>query len=129
MYLNKTNKLILIYGAAACTFIAGILHLTLVPNVIDRNITTGLLFLIGGLAQIFWILPIIKMWHKSWYYIGMAGTIVFILIWIITRIPNNPINGRGGSINEIGMATEIFQFGFVILSAIIIFKYKDIKNK
>ena len=127
--MNKTNKLILIYGAAACTFIAGILHLTLVPNVIDRNITTGLLFLIGGLAQIFWILPIIKMWHKSWYYIGMTGTIVFILIWIITRIPNNPINGRGGSINEIGMATEIFQFGFVILSAIIIFKYKDIKNK
>jgi len=74
------------YGAAGSTFIAGILHLSLVANSIDRNFNTGLLFLIGGLAQIFWVLPTIRGWSKAWYYIGIGGTLTFIIIWIITRI-------------------------------------------
>jgi hypothetical protein len=41
------------YGAAGSTLIAGILHLSLVANAIDRNFNTGILFLIGGLAQVF----------------------------------------------------------------------------
>ena len=30
-----------------------------------------------------------------WYGIGIGGTLVFIAIWIITRIDGNPITGRG----------------------------------
>ncbi len=36
------------YGAAGSTLIAGILHLSLVANAIDRNFNTGILFLIGS---------------------------------------------------------------------------------
>ena len=71
------------YGAAGSTFIAGILHLSLVANSIDRNFNTGLLFLIGGLAQIFWALPTIRGWNKAWYYVGIGGTLAFILFGLL----------------------------------------------
>ena len=117
-----TKNIILFYSAAACTFIAGILHLTLVPNAIDRNVNNGIFFLIGGLAQIFWVAPLIRHWGKVWYYVGIAGTLVLIIMWIITRIPDNPITGRGGPIGETAIVVEVFQVAFIVLSIIILIK-------
>jgi hypothetical protein len=110
------------YGAAGSTLIAGILHLSLVANAIDRNFNTGILFLIGGLTQVFWVLPTIRGWNKVWYYVGIGGTLALILIWVITRFPGNPINGRGGSIGETAIAVEVFQVAFIVLCIIILAK-------
>lgn len=41
-------------------------------------------------------------------------------MWAMTRMPGNPITGRGGPINEIGIAIQVFQIAYVVLSAIII---------
>ena len=62
----------------------------------------------------------IKRWGRVWYYIGIAGTIILIIVWAMTRMPGNPITGRGGPINEIGIAIQVFQIAFVVLSTIII---------
>jgi hypothetical protein len=112
----RENFILLRYAAAGSTLIAGILHLSLVANVIDRNFNTGILFLLGGLAQVFWVLPTIRGWNKVWYYVGIGGTLTLILIWAITRFPGNPINGRGGSIGETAIAIEVFQVAFIVLS-------------
>ena len=82
---NKSN--VLYYAAAATTAIAGILHLMLVPNIIGRNLNSGIFFIIAGIAQIFWVIPMLKKWGRTWYYIGIAGTIILIIIWAITRMP------------------------------------------
>ena len=116
------NFILLRFAAAGSTLIAGILHLSLVANAIDRNFNTGILFLIGGLAQVFWVLPTIRGWNKVWYYVGIGGTLTLILIWAITRVPGNPINGRGGSIGETAIAIEVFQVAFIVLSIIILWK-------
>ena len=113
---------LLYYGAAICTGIAGILHLILVPNAIDSNIYNATLFLVGGLVQIFWILPMIKRWGRMWYAIGIAGTIILIGLWAITRVPDNPITGRGGPISERAIAVEVFQIAYVAITAVIIAK-------
>jgi hypothetical protein len=118
----RENFILLRYAAAGSTLIAGILHLSLVANAIDRNFNTGILFLIGGLAQVFWVLPTIRGWNKVWYYVGIGGTLIIILIWAITRFPGNPINGRGGSIGETAIAIEVFQVAFIVLSLIILWK-------
>jgi hypothetical protein len=118
---------LLYYGAAICTGIAGILHLTLVPNAIDSNINNATLFLVGGLAQIFWILPMIKRWGRIWYAVGIAGTIILIGLWVITRVPDNPITGRGGPINERAIAVEVFQIAYVVITAVIIAKERTRK--
>ena len=84
------------YVAAATTAIAGILHLSLVPNTIGFNMNSAIFFLVAGIAQLFWIVPMLKRWGKIWYYIGTAGTIILIIMWAVTRMPGNPITGRGG---------------------------------
>jgi hypothetical protein len=115
---------LLYYGAAICTGIAGILHLVLVPNAIDSNINNATLFLVGGIAQIFWVLPMIKRWGRIWYAVGIVGTVILIGLWVITRIPDNPITGRGGPINERAIAVEIFQIAYVAITVLIMVKEK-----
>jgi hypothetical protein len=54
--------------------------------------------------------------------IGIAGTIILIIMWTMTRMPGNPITGRGGPISNMGIAIEVFQIAYVVLTAIIIGK-------
>lgn len=110
---------ILFYAAAATTAIAGIIHVILGYD--SGRINTQILFLAGGAAQIFWVLPMVRRWGRVWYGIGLGGTVVFIAIWVITRIPENFITGRGGRISDNGILTEAFQFAFVgIVIAILV---------
>jgi hypothetical protein len=102
---------ILYYAAAATTAIAGILHLSLVPNVIGRNPNSGIFFIISGIAQIFWVIPML-----------IGGTLILIIMWVITRVPGNPITGRGGPISEMAIVIEISQIAYIIITVIIILK-------
>ena len=112
------NKILLISIAAAiCTGIAGILHLNMLPT---NNTNSTILFLVGGLAQVFWIVPTVRNWGKIWDYIGIAGTSAFVLIWVITRIPENPITGRGGMVGDMAIAIEVFQIAFIVLLGLLV---------
>jgi hypothetical protein len=120
MKVNKSS--VLYYAAAATTAIAGILHLMLVPDIIGRNLNSGIFFIISGIAQIFWVIPMLKRWGRVWYCIGIVGTIILIIIWATTRMPGNPITGRGGPISEMAIAVEIFQIAYVVITSIILVK-------
>ena len=122
MNMNIGGINILYYAAAATTAIAGILHLSLVPNVIGRNPNSGIFFIISGIAQIFWVIPMLKRWGRIWYFLGIGGTIILIIMWVITRVPGNPITGRGGPISEMAIVIEIFQIAYIVITAIIILK-------
>jgi hypothetical protein len=45
-------------------------------------------FIVAGIAQIFWALLMVSKWGKRWYYIGFAGTVILIILWALTRVPN-----------------------------------------
>lgn len=104
---------ILYYFAAGATAIAGILHLVLAPNMMNFNLNGAILFFAGGAAQVFWALPMARRWGKVWYGVGIGGTAVMMLIWVITRFPGNPITGRGGGVNEMAAAVEVMQAVFI----------------
>ena len=118
-------KKALYYGAAATTAIAGILHLIQGSNVLGFNLNFAIFFIVSGLAQLFWVLPIIRRWGLPWYYVGIGGTIVLIILFVITRMPDNPITGRGGPLSPMAIAIEVLQVAFIGLTvAIIVYERK-----
>ncbi|MGN6347961.1 MAG: hypothetical protein ACTHL3_06160 [Candidatus Nitrosocosmicus sp.] len=106
-------------AACLCTTISGIMHLTMVRSLTNN---ASILFLIGGIAQIFWVLPTIRNWGKTWDYIGIAGTVGFIILFFITRMPGNPITGKGFPIGGSAIYLEVLQIAFVILLGILAIK-------
>ena len=110
----------LYYAAAATTAIAGILHLIQASNSLGFNLNFGIFFIVSGIAQLFWVVPTIRRWGLPWYYVGIGGTIVLIILFAITRIPGNPITGRGDPISPMALAIEVFQAAFIGLSVAII---------
>ena len=110
---------VLLYCAAVFTSIAGILHLALVPMFFKQmSLDVMIFFIVSGLAQLFWVIPTIKKWILPWYYIGIGGTIVLVILWIIA------IPGSGYPIHETDVAIEVSQIAFIILCVIIIKKTK-----
>ena len=123
------NKLdILFYAAAATTAIAGIIHIVL--GIPSNNPNSQILFVVGGIVQIFWGVPMVRKWGTPWYFAGLGGTVVFIMIWVITRIPENFITGRGGRISDNGILTEVFQIAFVasVIAILVLEKRMLVKN-
>ena len=49
----RTAMNALYYGAAAASAIAGMLHLMLGPGNLGFNVYQGILFMVGGIAQVF----------------------------------------------------------------------------
>jgi hypothetical protein len=120
--MKLISNLLFYAAAAAATAIAGILHLILASNVVGSNIPSGIFFIVAGIAQIFWALPMVRRWGRIWYVMGIAGTAVLIMLWMVTRAPNPITEGRALPINEIGVAIEVFQIAYIIITAIIIAK-------
>jgi hypothetical protein len=56
-------------------------------------------------ANLFWILPMVKRWRRMWYCVGIRGTVVLMIVYLITRVPNPITNGRALPVNEIGIYT------------------------
>ena len=116
---NILIERVLLYSAAVFTSIAGVLHLALVPMFFKQmSLDVIIFFIVSGLAQLFWVIPTIKKWILPWYYIGISGTIVLVILWIIA------IPGSGYPIHETDVAIEVSQIGFIILCIIIIKKNK-----
>ena len=82
-------------------------------------------FLVAGVAQLFWVVPMIRRWGRPWYFVGIGGTIVLIILFVITRLPNNPISGRAFPTGPMAIAIEVMQAAFIGLTiAIIIYESK-----
>jgi len=97
------------YLASVSTFLAGILLLTLFS--IDAKIGwPSVFFLISGIIQLFWVIPLIRSWGKYWYYTGMIGSIISIVIYV--EYP----------IYLLGIGAEIFQAAFIVICGIILWK-------
>ena len=123
------NYQYLFIAAAVATAIAGIVHLYMPlshPRMLG-NIPTATFFLGSGIAQLFWVIPMIKRWGRIWYYIGIAGNIAFIILYVITRFPGNPVNVRGGDVDVVDMTCEIAQVAYIAITAVILAKERSIK--
>ena len=122
-----TNTHLLFYIAAITTMIAGILHLLMVgPDLKPANFPmemlayTDGLFIVSGISQIFWCLPMILRMGAKWYIIGLIGTIGLTMLLLMTRIPNGitglPLEDK----NPMALLTEISQILYIGATILII---------
>ena len=121
--MTNAKRSILYFGAAVCTGIAGILHLILVSSSLNSHLEYATFFLISGVAQIFWVVPMVKKWGRTWYVIGIAGTLVMVSLtgYVIVNIVENPQSAPPG-VSEMAVAIEVLQVSYVIMTGIIIAK-------
>jgi len=125
--MGSDRKIILLsFAAAATTVIAGILHILMVPRSISDEQGEGILFLVGGILQVFWALPVIKGWNKIWYYIGIAGTAVLFILWFATHV-HGIVNGRG--LRGMTLPLEVSQLAFIGLSIVLLWKRPTIQKR
>ena len=80
------------------------------------SIDVTIFFIISGLTQIFWVIPVIKRWIKPWYYVGIGGTVILVIMYVIV------VPGSGYPVSQLDIAIELFQIAFIILCSIIIVK-------
>ena len=115
-------------AASATTAIAGILHLIWASSIIGKAPPTfSIFFIVSGIAQAFWALPMIKRWGRKWYYIGIAGNVVLVILYAATRVPN-PLTGGPAPTEGIGISILIFEIAYVVITAIILVREKRIKK-
>ena len=53
---------------------------------------------------------------RNWRELG------FIMLYIITIFPDNPVTGRGGHVDIIDMVCELAQIAYIIITAVILAK-------
>ena len=127
------EKHILFYLAAATTMIAGVLHLAMIgPSLKPINFPMELLpytdglFLISGIAQIFWALPMALRWNRRWFYAGLIGTIALTSLIALTRIPNEITGVALQDKNPMALLTEVMQTTYIVTTLTIILNNKRI---
>jgi hypothetical protein len=70
------------YAAAVFTGVAGILHLLLVQYFIGFDSNMSIFFVVTGIAQLFWVIPLIRGWGKLWYILGSVVTVALIILFL-----------------------------------------------
>jgi hypothetical protein len=125
------EKHILFYLAAATTMIAGVLHLAMIgPSLKPINFPMELLpytdglFLISGIAQIFWAIPMALRWNRRWFYAGLIGTIALTSLIALTRIPNEITGVALQDKNPMALLTEVMQTTYIVTTLAIILNNK-----
>ena len=63
---------------------------------------------------------------KIWYYIGIAGTVILVILSMITRFLTPITDGKPLSINNIELIPEIFQLIFIGITIYILARQKGI---
>jgi hypothetical protein len=116
IFQNQTlmNR-VLFYVAAASTFMAGVMHLAIIPmffTLMPMNVT--IFFLVSGVSQLFWVIPVLRRWNNLWYYVGIGGTMILIALFVIA------VPARGLPVSELEITIELIQVVFIICSIMIV---------
>ncbi len=81
-------------------------------NIMPMDVT--IFFLVSGLCQVFWVIPVVKRWNNLWLYVGIAGTVILIIMWLFA------VPGSGHQVDSNQFAIEVLQIIFIICCILII---------
>ena len=128
---DRQKFTLLCYVAAISTVMGGLLHFLMVgPALKPINFPMELLsytdglFILSGILQVFWAIPMLKNWNINWHYVGVVGTVLLTALLCLTRIPNPITVLPLVDENPMCLLTEIFQFMYIFATISLIFLKK-----
>lgn len=90
---------------AALGFLAaGIIHLAQVALHLAEDVRFGAFFVIVGGLQLLAALALVRARRPAWYWLGIAGSVATIAIWLISRSLGLPFGAEPGLAEAIGSA-------------------------
>lgn len=127
-FRNKSYVMFaLCYLSSVFTILGGMMHFIMLgPSLKPVNFPmemlpyTDSLFVLAGMLQIFWAIPMIMQWPSKWYYMGIIGTIGLTALLAITRFPNIITTNPLIDVNPMAMYTEIVQILYIMSTITII---------
>lgn len=90
--------------AAVGFLAAGIIHLAQVALHLAEDVRFGAFFIIVGGLQLVAALALSRACRPRWYWLGIAGSVATIAIWLISRSLGLPFGAEPGSPEAIGSA-------------------------
>lgn len=109
-HLNRIQ--VLRYLIAVLAFTTGIIHLLLIQEHLKESLIYGVFFAVSGSALIaYGILVSMFYTKKIVYYVGIAGTVVLIALYLFTRIVTLPFSTEGGleALSTLDIITKIVE--------------------
>lgn len=117
----------LCYLSSVFTILGGMMHFIMLgPSLKPVNfpmemlVYTDSLFVLAGMLQIFWAIPMIMRWSLKWHYMGIIGTIGLTALLAITRFPNIITTNPLIDVNPMAMYTKIVQILYIVSTITII---------
>jgi hypothetical protein len=93
---------------AALTLLAAIIHLWVMPEHFEEWWGYGTFFLVVALAQGLYALFLLRWSGRPLLLLGVAGNLVIVILWLVTRTSGIPLLGpHAGEVEEVG-ALDLF---------------------
>jgi hypothetical protein len=79
----------------------------------------SIFFVVTGIAQLFWVIPLIRGWGKLWYILESVVTVALIVSWVSTNAPL-PVKGVVVPYDVMSITIETSQVVFIAAATSII---------
>jgi hypothetical protein len=86
----------------------------------------SIFFVVRCIAQLFWVIPLIRVWGKLWHILGSVVTVPLIVSWVSTNAPL-PVKGLVAPYAIMFIAIETSQV--VFMAAAMSITVGEIQNK
>ena len=108
---DRKRKQLLKYSITVLAIASGIIHILLIPEHAMESLIFGTFFGISGAALIAYAIIVIISDKKGIYYLGIAGAIILIGLYLFTRLVTVPFSPEGGveKISIVDIVTKIVE--------------------
>lgn len=102
--LEGTRGPCLRFLAAVGFLAAGIIHVAQVAIHLNEDVRFGAFFVVVGGLQLTAALALVRARRPAWYWLGIAGSVATIGIWLVSRSVGLPFGAEPGSPEVVGLA-------------------------
>ena len=110
-YFESAYSRWLLYAAAGCSTLAGIIHAYFMPEHFEEWIGYGLFFMVAAVCQVLLALVLLADVppRREVLWAGILGNTAILGLWVFTRTIGIPLGPMAGEIEPVGVLDFTYQ--------------------